>query len=211
MCKKKEENGFENIMAVTNRTLCSRPFAEQMERICQLHPAAILLREKELSAKEYYKLAEQVMQICESYEVPLILHSYPEVALKLSCRRLHLPFGKLKELAEKDKAGYDMLGCSIHTVAEAAEAAALGATYLTAGHIYVTDCKKGVPARGLDFLREVCAKVAIPVYAIGGIGLEQEKTVNGAVLQSFPNRKQMEEIYAQGAVGACIMSGMMRF
>ena len=40
---------------------------------------------------------------------------------------------------------------------------------MTAGHVYVTDCKKGLPPRGLEFLKEVCTKVTIPVYAIGGI------------------------------------------
>ena len=41
---------------------------------------------------------------------------------------------------------------------------------MTAGHIYATDCKQGLPPRGLDFLEEVCRAVDIPVWAIGGIG-----------------------------------------
>lgn len=75
------------------------------------------------------------------------------------------------------------------------EAVALGADYLTAGHIYQTDCKKGVPPRGLSFLREVCREIEVPVYAIGGIGL---------------CKAQIEEVMAAGAKGACIMSGMMQ-
>ena len=41
--------------------------------------------------------------------------------------------------------------------------------YLTAGRVFVTDCKKGLAPRGFDFLHEVCSSVKIPVYAIGGI------------------------------------------
>ena len=34
----------DNIIAITNRHLCSRPFMEQLERVCKLHPHAIVLR-----------------------------------------------------------------------------------------------------------------------------------------------------------------------
>lgn len=68
----------------------------------------------------------------------------------------------------------------------------MGCTYITAGHIFETDCKRGLPGRGLEFLREVCRAVTIPVYAIGGI-----------------EPKRMAEIFAAGAAGACVMSGPM--
>ena len=56
----------------------------------------------------------------------------------------------------------------------------------------MTDCKKGVPARGLDFLKEICASVEIPVFAIGGMNLEH-------------GRMAMEA----GASGVCMMSELM--
>ena len=86
------------------------------------------------------------------------------------------------------------IGTSTHSPAEALEAQQLGATYVTAGHIYTTDCKKGLPPRGLDFLQNVCNAVTIPVYAIGGIKL---------------NAGQINEVKSCGASGVCIMSGMM--
>lgn len=68
----------------------------------------------------------------------------------------------------------------------------MGCTYITAGHVFATDCKKGIPPRGLDFLKEVCENVSIPVYAIGGISSEVMTSVREA-----------------GANGACVMSGLM--
>ena len=67
-------------------------------------------------------------------------------------------------------------------------------SYITAGHIYVTDCKKGLEPRGLGFLKDVCSTVNVPVYAIGGIKFD---------------KKQWEELKQKGASGGCIMSGMM--
>ena len=87
---------------------------------------------------------------------------------------------------------FDEVGVSIHSVSEAIEAVNLGATYITAGHIFATDCKKDIPPRGLSFLSSVCSSVNIPVFAIGGISPENaQKAINA------------------GADGICIMSGLM--
>ena len=61
------------------------------------------------------------------------------------------------------------IGTSIHSVEDAVFAESHGADYITAGHIFTTDCKKGLPGRGVDWLKSICNTVSIPVYAIGGI------------------------------------------
>ena len=100
------------------------------------------------------------------------------------------------ELLENPKVVSDFhtVGTSIHSVSEAVEAEKLGTSYLTAGHIYVTDCKKGLPPRGLPFLQNVCQAVQIPVYGIGGIKIDEA---------------QLHELKNAGAAGGCVMSGMM--
>ena len=67
---------YSSVIAVTNRHLCSRPFMEQIDRVCSLHPKAVILREKDLSEQEYLILAENVLEICKQYQVPCILHSF---------------------------------------------------------------------------------------------------------------------------------------
>lgn len=188
----KEE--YKNVITVTNRKLSSRPFMEQMERVVKLHPKAVILREKDLSEEEYAELAAQILTLCKQYQVPCMLHTYLETARKLQHPYIHLSLFLLKENSEK-LSDFLAVGCSIHSVEEAKEAQKLGATYLTAGHIYTTDCKKGLPPRGLDFLREVCNAVTIPVYAIGGINA---------------GTGQIREVMECGASGACIMSEMMK-
>lgn len=188
----KEE--YKNVIAVTNRKLSSRPFLEQMERVCKLHPRAVVLREKDLSEEEYAELAAQILTLCKQYQVPCMLHTYLETARKLQHPYIHLPLFLLRENSE-NLGDFLAVGCSIHSVEEAKEAQKLGASYLTAGHIYTTDCKKSLPPRGLDFLREICNAVTIPVYAIGGI---------------HAGTGQIQEVMDCGASGACIMSEMMK-
>lgn len=188
----KEE--YKNVITVTNRKLSSRPFMEQMERVVKLHPKAVILREKDLSEEEYAELAVQILTLCKQYQVPCMLHTYLEIARKLQHPYIHLPLFLLRENSE-NLGDFLAVGCSVHSVEEAKEAQKLGATYLTAGHIYTTDCKKGLPPRGLDFLREICNAVTIPVYAIGGI---------------HAGTGQIREVMECGASGACIMSEMMK-
>ena len=180
------------ILCVTNRRLCGEDFLRRLERIAAARPAGIILREKDLSAEDYRRLAERVLPLCAAREVPCILHSFPDVAMELGVDRIHLPLPVLRTLTDVQRGAFRVLGASCHSVPEAQEARALGATYLTAGHIFETDCKKGLPGRGPHFLRAVCAAVPLPVYAIGGIVPENFR----AVLEA-------------GARGACVMSGLM--
>ena len=99
----------------------------------------------------------------------------------------------LRTLPEKERDAFQILGASCHSLEEAVEAEKLGCTYITAGHIYETDCKKGLPGRGIGFLKKICETVSVPVYAIGGIGAEN-----------------IQEIKNAGAAGGCIMSGWMQ-
>lgn len=186
---------FRHIIAVTNRSLSVRPFPEQIKLVCSLHPRALLLREKDLSETAYTELAAQVLKLCAAYEVPCILHSFPEAAISLGCTAIHLPL-PLLEKYQNQLSRFTVIGSSVHSAAQARQAAALGATYLTAGHIFTTDCKKGLAPRGLSFLREVTAAVSIPVYGIGGIGIDAG---------------QIAQLMECGAAGGCIMSGLMRY
>lgn len=182
-----------DILCVTNRSLCKEDFLQRVEKIAACRPKGIILREKDLTEEEYKKLAEKVMKLCERYEVPCMLHSFADAAIELGAENIHLPLHILRELDEKKKEKFKEIGASCHSVEEAQEAEKLGCTYITAGHVFATDCKKGLPPRGLTFLQAVCQSVSIPVYAIGGIGSENIDSVRKA-----------------GAKGACIMSGLMK-
>ena len=213
----------DNIIAVTNRHLCSRPFMEQLERICKLHPHAIVLREKDMPEAEYLSLARDVTALCKEYDVQCILHSFINVALELNHPYIHLPILEkyaaapcqhfmpdvISTLSHKNAADYQqffkVIGTSVHSVEDAIKAEQLGTTYMTAGHIFATDCKKGLPPRGLDFLKNVCDTVQIPVYAIGGINIASSEGDDSTL-----NVPRLKDVMECGAAGGCIMSGMMR-
>ena len=89
------------MIAVSNRHLCKRPFLEQIKIVCEWHPKALILREKDLTEAEYEQLAGQVMKICETYKVPCILHNFWQIAVKLNCNQIHLPLPVLRQLVNQ--------------------------------------------------------------------------------------------------------------
>lgn len=171
------------LIVVSNRRLAAN-FAERIQEITALE-IPVILREKDLNETEYQALAEKMLKISDR----ILLHTYSSVAKKLGYGRIHLP---LRILESSDLQGFTTVGASVHSVEEAIRAQELGVHYITAGHVFQTDCKKGVPPRGLKFLKDVCAAVEIPVYAIGGITPE-----------NTPSALEC------GAAGVCAMSSFM--
>ncbi len=186
------------LLAVTNRFLCREPFLERIKKIAREETADyLLLREKDLPHREYCELARKCRECLAGSRVRLVLHSDIEAALELSVDAVHLPFPVFRDefllLPEETKKKFSLVGVSAHSREEAVFVEKHGMSYVTLGHIFATDCKKGLPPRGLAFLEEVCKSVSIPVYAIGGVC-----------------RENMEQVLAAGAAGAAIMSGFMR-
>ena len=158
-------------------------------------PNMLIVREKQLSEKEYLALFVSIWEKRREAgcgQAVIIPHTYLAAATQTGSGWLHLPFCLFQKYHESGALKGLQVGTSVHSPAEARAAQELGAAYVTAGHIFATDCKKGVPPRGVDFLDEVCAAVGIPVYAIGGIHEEQLPLVGRSL-----------------ASGACMMSEYM--
>lgn len=180
------------IIAITNRALCAEPLPQRVSALCEAGIDRVIVREKDLSTHEYETLLQAIFETIEPDQRALItVNTFVEAARLTGIASVQL---SLPDLQEHPDFAHEFVsvGVSVHGKAEALLAQKLGADYLVAGHVFDTDCKPGVAPRGLDFLREICDAVAIPVYAIGGI---DEQTI-GAVKKA-------------SAQGACLMSDLM--
>lgn len=161
-------------------------------------PDMLIVREKHLTEESYQKLFASVWEKCRNTcrkmdSLTVIPHTYLAAAEKTGSTGIHLPLPLLRKYYGREKlTGISHVGVSIHSAEEAKEAEQLGASYVTAGHIFSTNCKPGVPPRGITFLEQICDNVNIPVYAIGGIHPEN-----------------LSQIQGSGAAGACMMSEFM--
>ncbi len=183
-----------DVICVTARN-CSTDFMTSIENIAKSSVSSIILREKDLTEDEYFLLAEKVQNICRRYNKNLVIHNFISVAQKLGIKQIHLPFSVFCELKDVHDF-FEKVGTSVHSVKDAVFAQNNGADYITAGHIFVTDCKKGLAPRGTEFLNEICKSVDIPVYAIGGIDKNSVKILSKNDRNNF--------------CGVCVMSELMK-
>lgn len=191
---------YKKTVAVTNRHLCCGELLSQIELLCKRGVSSVILREKDMEEKEYEVLAEKAIAIGKVYNTPIILHSFVNVAKSLGSGAIHLSMPNFMKMADNKgnshkslTDSFKIIGVSTHTLEEAVEAERAGATYITASHIYATECKKGLEPKGMAYLKEVCKAVSIPVYALGGI-----------------NFNNMEEALKAGAEKVCMMSEIMK-
>lgn len=127
-----------NVVSVTAKPLCKDDFLQKIQKISDSDTQYIILREKYLSEQEYFNLAKNVLSVCDKDK--LIIHNFPETAVKLGVKKIHLPFDAFKDL--KGREDFDLLGTSVHSTEDAIFAEESGADYITAGNIFETDCKK---------------------------------------------------------------------
>ena len=195
---------------ITNRKLCENENLEkQIEKIFSAYKrkiiledfevVALTLREKDLYKNEYLKLVEKIYPICQKYRIDLILHQNYDLRLdnKYNIKGLHLSYNTFKSLNKNIREElikkYKKIGVSIHSLDEAKEVENLGANYVVAGHIFKTDCKKGLEPRGLKFVENLSSILTIPIFAIGGI-----------------NQENSHLVINSGAFGVCMMSSLMK-
>ena len=179
------------IIFVTDRKIGASDFLERIEAVAEASPDMIILREKDLSEEEYGRLAAECERICRRHDVRFCVNSFIRVAYSVNNGRIQVPFGTLTENGARLN-GFEEVWVSVHSLSEAVDAEAAGATHLIYGNVFETSCKPGADGKGREELRSVCKTVGIPVFAIGGINAGTA----GAVI-------------ADGCSGVCVRSLFM--
>ena len=140
---------------------------------------AIQLRGKNLSAKELLKIGERLRHLTHIESVKLFINDRIDVAMAIQADGVHLGQNSMPvKLARETSGDRFIIGVSTHSLKEAMDAEAGGADFITVGPIFETESKLryGSPV-GLTTLADVCRKVKIPVFAIGGISIERVNSV----------------------------------
>lgn len=124
----------------------------------------------------------------------VVINGNRDAALACGARRIHLPEQSLPIGVVRWRVGVGgLIGKSVHSVLAAQRAESDGADYVVAGTIFASPSHPDIAPTGLDFLRQVCQAVSVPVLAIGGVTPENA----------------MECIKA-GAAGVAVLSALMR-
>ncbi|MBO1582176.1 MULTISPECIES: thiazole tautomerase TenI [Bacillus] len=149
------------------------------------------IREREKSTKELYEGVEGLLK--RGFPASkLVMNDRIDIAILLNIPRVQLGYRSADVRSVKEKFSYLHVGYSVHSLEEAITAFKNGADSLVYGHVFPTNCKQGVPARGLEEIADMARRLTIPITAIGGITPQN----TAAVLSS-------------GVSGIAVMSGIV--
>jgi len=159
------------LYVVTDRTQTQgRPLEAVVEAALQGGAKAIQLREKDLSARALYELAERLLPIAHRRGAALLVNDRIDLAMVLPLDGVHLARTSLPPAEARALLGAGrLIGVSCHTLEEAIEAKE-GADFIVFGPLFQTPSKAAYgPPVGLQRLREVRRQVRLPILGIGGI------------------------------------------
>lgn len=164
------------IYLITKGDAASESFArkksEILETILQAVASGVThiqIREKQLTARMLFELAEAAAKITSNSETRLLINDRADVALAAGADGVHLPANSLSPRAARAAfpKGF-LIGVSTHSFEAAENAKMRGADFVTFGPVFASP-GKGKP-KGISELAEACARLAgFPVIGLGGI------------------------------------------
>mgnify|MGYP001073912997 CR=1 FL=1 len=143
---------------------------------------AVQLREKELGTRDMLNMAYRLRELTKTYNSKMFINDRLDIALAVEADGVHLgqksiPAHAVRKIVQ-DRL---LIGVSTHSLDEAVDAEKGGADFITLGPLYETPSKLkyGEPI-GIDAVREVKAKISIPLFGIGGVKLDKVREVMDA-------------------------------
>jgi thiamine-phosphate pyrophosphorylase len=132
----------------------------------------VQIREPHLPDRALLELTRQACDIAQGASPRIVVNDRLDVALQANAHGVHLRGGsysapRVRAIVTREF----LIGRSVHDLDEAVTAEREGGcNYLLFGTVFPSGSKpEGHRIAGLQVLREVCARVTLPVIAIGGV------------------------------------------
>ena len=175
------------IYLVTDEKACNgKDFYKCIEEAIKGGVKIVQLREKTLSTKDFFIKALKVKEICKNYGALFIINDRLDIAQAVEADGVHLgqsdmPIEKAKEIL-KNKF---LIGVTARNVDEAIKAELEGADYIGSGAIFGTSTKDNAKKLEMEDLKKIVNSVKIPVFAIGGININNVWILKNIGLQGI--------------------------
>lgn len=133
----------------------------------------VQIRDKETSKQKLFDAVKEIQPLLKKANVPMIINDHVDIALALRADGVHVGQSDLKVSQARAILGNEaIIGLSVETIEQAVDVKYENLTYLAASPVFASNTKKdcGKPWSMLN-LRELCATIHYPIFAIGGIDL----------------------------------------
>ena len=175
------------IYLVTDEKSCNgKNFYKCIEEAIEGGVKIVQLREKKLLSKDFYEKALKIKEICKSYKVLFIVNDRLDIVQAVEADGVHLGQSDIPiEVARKILKNKFLIGATARNVDEAIRAELLGADYIGSGAIFGTNTKDNAKKLEIEDLKKIVASVKIPVFAIGGININNVSMLKNMGLQGI--------------------------
>jgi len=132
----------------------------------------IQVRAKEFSHANRVALALTIVGAAHRAQVPVVVNDDIDAAFESGADGVHLGQEDWAATPRDRLANMRLVGISTHSLEQALHAERDGADYIGVGPVFATATKPHVKPVGLELVKEVASRVAVPFFAIGGITTE---------------------------------------
>ena len=156
---------------------------EAIEKACKAGCKWVQLRMKKVSYQDYLDTAVAAKTICDRYQALLTINDNPKVALAAKAGALHLGKEDMSPTEARKIVGDIVIGGTANTWEDIVRLSKEPIDYIGLGPFRYTSTKEKLsPILGLEGYKELLKKmeangIHIPVWAIGGIQLEDVKAI----------------------------------
>lgn len=177
----KEHVDYSLYLITDRKVLEGRDLLQCIEYAIKGGATLVQLREKSITAYDYYHLALKVKELVRKYRVPLIINDRVDIAMAVDADGVHLgpedlPISAARALIGPDK----IIGASANCIEEALAFESQGADYLGVGALFPTKTKDDTEHVTLEQLKEIKGIVHIPIVGIGGVNLQNASSVKAS-------------------------------
>jgi thiamine-phosphate pyrophosphorylase len=144
----------------------------QIRAATAAHIDLVQIREKRLSARVLFELAERALDITCASSTRILVNDRADIAVAAGAHGVHLTTQSLETSVIRSSFTRNLLiGVSTHSREEAQLAYEQGADFIVFGPIFSTKSKEQFgPPLGLEKLSDVCGNLdGFPVLALGGV------------------------------------------
>ena len=169
------------VFALTTDAICrSATFVSRARAIAASGAGtALVVRAPAATIAEQAGWAEHTVALARPHQASVLVHARPDLARAAGADGVQLRRQDLMAAEARRVMGPGWIGVSVHDRPEAEAAIAEQADFLVAGNVFETTSHPGRPAKGLDWLAELC-ELGPPVIAIGGVTVERAPVVRAA-------------------------------
>ena len=175
------------IYLVTDEKAClGKDFYACIEEAIKGGVKIVQLREKNISTKDFYEKALKVKEICKNYGALFIINDRLDIAQAVGADGVHLGQSDMPiEEARKILKDNFLIGATARNIEEAKKVELSGADYIGSGAIFGTSTKDNAKKLEMEELKKIVASVKIPVFAIGGININNVGSLKNIGLQGI--------------------------